>query len=130
MRGVLVASLIVASIAGFVPARAAGCEVVATGHPSVPNDCTYVATGSGMFDVASVSGFRIEIVDPAPRRQTLVAQVALHNQPVSGIAVRTGALDTRAGDVVKVSIGIAQFDPGEGMEPLRYQDGVIRARDV
>ena len=130
MRALMVALLGAAMVAGPLPARAAGCEVLATGHPSIPNSCRYVATDAGEFEVATISGFRIQILDPEPRRGTLVAQTAEPDMPETGIALTAGSLTTRAGDVVEISIGIAQFDPGEDMDPFRYQDGVIRARDA
>lgn len=130
MRVLTIALLGAAVVAALQPARAAGCQVLATGHPSIPNSCRYVATGPGEFEVATISGFRIQILDPEPRRGTLVAQTAEPDMPITGIAVTAGSVETRPGDVVEISIGIAQVDPGQDMDPFRYQDGVIRARDA
>ena len=109
------------------PASASGgCEVFTTGHPSQPGNCRYIATGPGAYEVRTLSGFRIMAsADGGTTWRTLAARVSERNQPHTGVVIGSGELDTRAGELVDVAIGVGTQDTSQG--PLRYQDGTLRA---
>lgn len=109
------------------PASAAsGCSVTATGYPGTPGHCRYVADGPGRFEVRSLSGFRISVSsNDGVSWRTLVAQVAIPNQPHTGIVAAEGILQTKPGELVDVAIGVSWYDGPSGR--LRYQDGTATA---
>lgn len=127
LRGAFVA-LSAALLAAPVTVRAeeAGCTVTATGHPTMRGNCRYVAIGPGVFSVRTVSGYRIMVSDDSGVSwRTLAARVAQPNQLITGVEVREGPLDTRAGQLVDISIGVSWLDTPSGKH--RFQDGTISA---
>lgn len=127
MRKLVVVLLVLFLVAP--PATAAGgCEVFTTGHPSQPGNCRYVASGPGSYEVRTLSGFRIMASsDGGASWRTLAARVSERNQPHTGIVYGSGTLDTKAGELVDVAIGIGTQDTSFGT--LRYQDGWLRATE-
>lgn len=136
MARILAGALLLSTILIGSPAQAAGCQKVATGLPG-GGACRYTATGPGVFAVATTSGYRVQYLRPGTTVwKTVAAQVAVPNQPQTGIAVTAGEIPSLPGDLVEVSIGTASSTtPGCPQAPpcyttLSYQDGFIMGNDV
>jgi hypothetical protein len=133
MTRITVAALLLSTLTIGAPAHAAnGCQKIATGLPgSGGGACRYTAAGPGVFAVATASGFRVQYLRPgAEQWVTVAAQVAIPNQPHTGVAVRTGEIPSIAGDLVEVSIGTAQVTEPNTGQTLRWMDGVIAGNDL
>lgn len=121
---VLLVGFIAATLPAPAAAEATSCSVTAIG--AAPGNCRYRASGPGVYEVRTISGFRIMAsADEGVSWRTLVAQTAIPNQPLTGIAIREGTIATAAGDLVDVSIGITWMDTSQGRH--RYQDGTLEA---
>lgn len=127
----MIAALLLSTMAVGAPANAAnGCYKIATGLPG-GGACRYTATGPGVFQVTTTSGFRVMYLRPgAEHWVTVAAQVANNNQPQTGIAVRAGEIPSINGDLVEVSIGTAQVTEPNTGTTLRWMDGVIAGHDL
>lgn len=126
----LVGALLLSTLIAGTPAQAAGCQKVATGLPG-GGACRYTATGPGVFAVATTSGFRVQYLRAGNIAWTTVdAQVAVPNQPQSGVAIKVGEIPSVEGDLVEVSIGTATIYDGNTGTTIRYQDGVIAGNDA
>lgn len=121
----LVAALLAATMLPGSVAHAAGCEKIVTGAQG--GDCTYVATGPGVFRVRTVSGYRVGYWRDGVWT-TVSAKVAQYEQPLTGIAVLEGEMPSRAGDLVHLSVGVSQITTQQ-TGTLRYQNGTIEGRD-
>lgn len=130
VRALLVGALFSVFVgASPAPAAPTSCAVTATGHPSAAGNCRYVATGPGVYAVRTLTGFRIMAsADDGVSWRTVAAAVAQPNKPWTGVVVAEGQIDTRAGELVDVAIGITWQDLPDGK--LRYQDGTLTAGSV
>lgn len=131
MARILAGALLLSTLAVGAPAQAAnGCQKIATGLPG-GGACRYTATGPGVFTVATTSGFRVQYLRAGDTIwKTVDAQVALVNQPLTGIAVKAGEIPSIAGDLIEVSIGTGRIYEGNTGRNIFYQDGFIAGNDI
>lgn len=126
MRAALAGTVLVLAALGL-PAQGEeepnSCSVVATGIGR--GNCRYRADGPGEYVVATTSGFIITAFHADGTAETLASHMGFPDRPHTSLAVQRGPLESTAGDLIDVAIGVASITTPNG--PLAYMDGFASA---